>query len=120
MPNLGHIYRSTVNRHALPCGVAPVALDHVRQAFSEMAKTLRDQDASIEECERFQNAIVQAINGAGGMDSAERLAAVNTLLTAFDGRPRRVSLRVIRSEFLRHVRLPEWREPASLVLERRR
>ena len=102
------IYKRAIADHVLPRGVAFVALDQLGHAFAAMATALRTDGASNDDCVRFQNAIVEAIKTAHGLDLAERLAAANTLFTAFDGKPRHVPMKVIRADFLRQVRLTEW------------
>ena len=110
----GGIYRQAIADHALPRGVAFMALDQLGHAFAAMATALRTEGASDDDCVRFQDAIVRALNEAHGLDLAERLAAFNTLFTAFDGRPRHVPMTVIRADFLRQVRLTEWNAPPPL------
>ena len=105
------IYKRAIADHALPRGVAFVALDQLGHAFAAMATALRTEGASSDDCIRFQDAIVEAIKEAYGLDLAERLAAANTLFTAFDGKPRYVPMRVIRADFLRHVRLTKLNAP---------
>ena len=114
----GQIYKRAIADHALLHGVAFVALDQMGHAFAAMATTLRAEGASDDDCIRFQEAIVRALNEAYGLDLAERLAALNTLFTAFDGRPRHVPMRVIRADFLRQVRLTEWNAPPPLASDR--
>jgi len=113
--NPGQIYKRVIADHALPCGLAFVALDQLRHAFAAMAAALRTEGASHDDCVRFQDTIVEALNEAPGLDLAERLAALNTLFTAFDGEPRHVPLKTIRADFLRHVRLTEWNAPPPLA-----
>ena len=115
MRSAGKIYKQVITDHALPPGVAFVALDQLGHAFGAMATALRAEGASYDDCIRFQDAIVEAINEARGLDPAERLAALNTLFTAFDEEPRLVPRKAIRADFLRHVRLTEWNAPPPLV-----
>ena len=110
----GQIYKRAIADHALPRGVAFVALDQLGHAFAAMATALRTEGASDDDCIRFQNVIVKAINEAHGLDLAERLAALNTLFAAFDGKPRHVPMKVIRADFLRQVRLTDWNDPPPL------
>ena len=114
MVSPGQIYKQAIADHAVPRGVAFVALDQLGHAFAAMATALRTEGASNEDCIRFQGAIVEAIKAAHGLDLAERLAAANTLFTAFDGKRRYVPMRVIRADFLRHVRLTDWNAPPPI------
>ena len=97
-----------------PCGVAFVALDQLGHAFAAMATALRTEGASDDDCIRFQNVIVKAINEAHGLDLAERLAALTTLFPAFDRNPRHMPMKVIRADFRRQVRLTAWNDPPPL------
>jgi hypothetical protein len=115
MLSLGRIYKRAIADHALPRGVAFVALDQLGHAFAAMAAALRTQGASHDDFVRFQEAIETAINEAHGLNLAERLAALNTLFTAFDGKPRHVPMTGIRADFLSHVRLTEWNAPPPLA-----
>ena len=114
----GRIYKRAIADHALLHGVAFVALDQLGHAFAAMATALRTEGASDDDCVRFQDAIVRAVNDAHGLDLAERVAALNTLFTAFDGKPRDVPMTVIRADFLRQVRLTEWNAPPPLKSDR--
>ena len=118
MLSLGRIYKRAIADHALLHGAAFVALDQLGHAFATMATALRTEGASDDDCIRFQDAIVRALSEAHGLDRAERLAALNTLFTAFDGRPRHVPMTVIRADFLRQVRLTGWNAPPPLASDR--
>ena len=118
MLSLGQIYKRAISDHALPRGVTFVAVDQLGAAFAAMATALRAEGASDDDCTRFQDAIVKAINEANGLDLAERLAAVNTLFSAFDGRPRYVPLKTIRATFLGQVRLTDWHAPPPMAFDR--
>ena len=118
MLSLGRIYKRAIADHALLHGAAFVALDQLGHAFATMATALQTEGASDDDCIRFQDAIVRALNEAHGLDRAERLAALNILFTAFDGRPRHVPMTVIRADFLRQVRLTGWNAPPPLAFHR--
>jgi hypothetical protein len=101
-----NVYRRVLTAQRLSQGVGVVALTQLALAFSQMAKDLRLQNASVEQQNAFQSAIAHAAVNARHLTSAERMAVQNTLSTAFDGLPRDSSAMAVRTDFLRQVRFP--------------
>ena len=104
--NSQNVYLAVVTTLHLPQGISMVPLSQLALAFSEMAKSLRNQRASAAQQEAFQSAIADAADGAPHLTRDERAAVKNTVFTAFDGLPRNHAVKAVRAEFLRQVTFP--------------
>lgn len=104
--NSQQVYRAVVAALALPQGISMVPLSQLALAFSQMAKSLRNDRAPAEQQEAFQLAIADAADSAPHLTRDERGAVKNTVFTAFDGLPRSHAVKTVRAEFLRQVTFP--------------
>lgn len=104
--NSQHVYREVVAALQLPQGITMVPLSQLALAFSQMAKSLRNDRAPAQQQEAFQSAIAHAADSAPHLTRDERAAVKNTVFTAFDGLPRRHAVKTVRAEFLRQVTFP--------------
>jgi hypothetical protein len=104
--NSQHVYRPVVAALHLPQGISMVPLSQLALAFSQMAKSLRNDRAPAEQQEAFQLAIADAADCAPHLTGDERAAVKNTVFTAFDGLPRSHAVKTVRAEFLRQVTFP--------------
>ena len=98
-----NVYLAVVTTLHLPQGISMVPLSHLALAFSQMAKSLRNEGAAAEQQEAFQSAIADAADSAPHLTPDERAAVKNTVFTAFDGLPRNHAVKAVRADFLRQV-----------------
>ena len=104
--NSQNVFLAVVTTLQLPQGISIVPLSQLALAFSEMAKSLRNERAPAEQQEAFQSAIADAADSAPHLTPDERAAVKNAVFTAFDGLPRNHAVKAVRAEFLRQVTFP--------------
>ena len=104
--NSQNVYLAAVTTLRLPQGIGMVPLSQLALAFSQMAKSLRNEHAPAAQQEAFQSAIADAADSAPHLTRDERTAVKNTVFTAFDGLPRNHAVRAVRADFLRQVTFP--------------
>jgi hypothetical protein len=101
-----NVYLSVVTTLRLPQGISMVPISQLALAFSQMAKSLRNEGAPAQQQEAFQAALADAANSAPHLTAEERAAVKNTVFTAFDGLPRNHGVKAVHAAFLRQVTFP--------------